>query len=325
MPYTHYDGISSKTLGFAVGLKGSEVPIIDRYGNLVNAFNNDGYVYHVDVNSGVDTNNGLSWETAFKTYAKAVTASNLTIATSPKGTGRGWAARNTILYKGDNAEAAAEAITTLPNKCDVIGVGSYDHRPMPMMIGAHVVGAGAYMGTRFINMGFMSPAAGGVIFTVPTTTSGLAFIGCNFDGRSTTAATKAIVATAVEQLTIEGCRFFGKFSTTTIDIGTGASRLLLIKDNLIESAAIGITVHASATCADGIGQILNNTFAVGTLVIDENSDKMAIGNNRGTTLAADSKLTSVIDFNAALSYDNLFTCGTGVTAIYPAQAAITAP
>jgi len=202
--YTHNTGFSAKSLGFAVGARGSEVPIIDKYGNWLNMTNQDGINYYVDVNAGIDTNDGLSWGTAFKTYAKAVTASNATIVASTKGTGRGWAARNTIFYKGDNKEADAETIITLPNKCDVIGVGSYDHRPMPMMIGNHVIGAGAYMGTRFFNMGFMSPAAGGAIFTVPTTTSGLAFYGCHFDGRSTVAATYAIVATAVEQFSVVG-------------------------------------------------------------------------------------------------------------------------
>lgn len=320
MSYSHNSGYSAVDSGFAVGIKGSEIPVIDKYGNLVNMFNNDGFVYHVDVNAGVDTNNGLSWETSFKTYAKAVTASNLTIANSTKGTGRGWAARNTILFKGDNDEAHKEVITTLPNKCDVIGVGSYDHRPMPFMIGNHVVGAGAYMGTRFFNMGFLSPAAGGVIFTVPTTTSGLAFYGCHFDGRSSTAATKAIVATAVEQLTIQGCRFYGKYSTTTIDIGTGSSRLLLIKDNEIESGAIGITIHASATCADGIGKILNNVFNVVTIVVDENADKFIIGGNRGTTSAAQT-LALIFDYSAALAYDNIITSASA-TSIYPALGAI---
>lgn len=280
-----------------------------------------GDTFYVDVNAGVDTNDGLSWLTPLKTLAAAIVLSNASIASGASG----WAARNRIYYKGDNNEAAAETLITLANKCDIVGVGSYDHRPTPMMIGNHVIGAGAYMGCRFINMGFLSPAAGGVIFTVPTTTSGLAFINCHFDGRSSTPATKAIVATAVEQLLIEGCRFFGKFSTTAIDIGTGSSRALLIRNNLIESGAIGITVHASATCADAIGQIIGNTFNVVTLVIDENSGKMAIIDNKGTTLAANSKLTSVIDYNAALSCNNLFTCATGETAIYPAQAAITAP
>jgi hypothetical protein len=317
--YTHF-GKPVGVNGVWVGAVGHEVQAIDGYGNLSGAFNNDGSVYHVDVNSGVDTNDGLTWDTAFKTYAKAVSASNLTIAASPKGTGRGWAARNTIFYKGDNNEAAAETIITLPNKCDVIGVGSYDHRPMPMMIGNHVVGAGAYAGTRFFNMGFMSPAAGGVIFTVPTTTSGLAFYGCHFDGRSTTAATKAILATAVEQLTIQGCRFYGKYSTTTIDLATGSTRALLITDNYIESGAIGVTAHASLTCADAIGFIDRNTFAVVTLCIDDNSSKLSCNDNRGFTAAA-KEIATVMDCNEITCANNIFGNATG-TGIYPALVAI---
>lgn len=280
-----------------------------------------GTVFYVDVNAGVDSNDGLSWEYPLKTFAAAVVLNNANVAAGASG----WATRNLILYKGDNDEAHKETIITLPNKCDVLGVGSYDHRDTPMMIGNHLIGAGAYMGCRFINMGFLSPAAGGAIFTVPTTTSGISFLDCVFDGRSSTPATIGLSLTAVEQATVKGCRFIGKFSTEAIYIGTGSNRALLIEDNYIESGAIGIAVHASATCADAQAMILKNKFAVTTLVIDENSDKVMIGENSGYTLAADSKLTSVIDFNAALSYNNLFTCGTGVTAIYPAQAAITGP
>jgi hypothetical protein len=323
MSYTHNSGYSAIDSGFAVGIRGSEVPVIDKYGNLVNIFNNDGIVYHVDVNTGADTNNGLSWETSLKTYARAVVLSNITIGASTKGTGRGWAARNTILYKGDNKEADAETITTLPSKCDVIGVGSYDHRPMPMMIGNHVVGAGAYMGTRFINMGFMSPAAGGAIFTVPTTTSGLAFYGCHFDGRSAVAATIGISVTAVEQFTVEGCRFFGKYSTATISIGAGSGRLMLIKNNIIESGAIGITVNASYTCADSDGMILSNMFDVVTIIVEDLSDKCMVSGNRGHS-DSNGSLDETFDTNALLSSDNIFACSAGTQSYYPAFASIPA-
>jgi hypothetical protein len=301
-------------------LKQDVITLFDQYGNLQTTENNDGLTYYVDANAGVNTNNGLSWDTSFKTLAAAITASNATIVASTKGTGRGWAARNTIYYKGDNAEAAAETLITLPNKCDVIGVGSYDHRPYPVLIGNHVIGAGAYMGTRFINMGFQSPAAGGVIFTVPATTSGLAFLGCHFDGRGSTPATKAILATGVEQFSVIGCDFIGKYSTTTIDLGTGATRNLRIIGNQIESGAIGITVHASLTCADAIGIISDNTFAVVTLVVDDNSSKLLITRNRGYTAAA-KEIATVLDCNELYCSDNVFGNATGI-GIYPAYAAI---
>jgi len=287
------------------------VPHFQYFQDIAGGLGSIGDAFFVDVNAGVDTNDGKSWEYAFKTLAAAIVASNASIAAGATG----WASRNRIFYKGDNKEAVAETLITLANKCDIIGVGSYDHRPMPFMIGNHVIGAGAYMGCRFINMGFLSPAAGGVIFTVPTTTSGLAFIGCHFDGRSSSAATKAILATAVEQLLIQNCRFYGKFSTTTIDLGTGSTRALLIDGNIIESGAIGITTHSGLTCADAIAVISRNIINAVTLCIDENSDKVAVIGNRGTT-AANSGATTM-DYNAALGSDNQFTSGNGVLA-YPA-------
>lgn len=286
---------------------GNERIVIDTAGNL---YPQAGYnkSYYVDVNAGVDTNDGLSWSTPLKTLAPAIVLSNANIASGAVG----WAARNVIYFKGDNNEASKETLITLPNKCDVVGIGSYDHRSYPVMIGNHVIGAGAYMGTRFINMGFRSLAAGGAIFTAPTTTSGLQFINCYFDGRTTTPATKAIVLTAVEEAAIIGCKFIGKYSATTIDIGTGSSRALLIKNNEIESGAIGITVHASMTCADAIAMIINNVFDVVTLVIDENSDKVLIGGNRGRT-SADGQVGNTIDYNAVFAYDNIFAHSQGVS------------
>lgn len=275
-----------------------------------------GDVYYVDVNAGLDTNTGSTWGTAFKTLSKAFVVSNASIAAGASG----WAARNKIYFKGDNNEAAKETLITLPSKCDVIGCGSYDHRAYPVLIGNHVIGAGAYMGTRFMNMGFKSLAAGGVIFTAPTTTSGLQFIGCFFDGRTAVPATKGIVLTAVEEAAIIGCKFIGKYSATTIEIGAGESRALVIANNIIESGAIGITVNIGATCSDAAAKILNNQFNVVTIVIDENSDKFVIGGNRGTTSAAQT-LALIIDYNAALSYDNIFTSATA-TSIYPALGAI---
>jgi len=283
-------------------------------GAQVNALSGD--TYFVDGNYGVDTNDGLSWDTAFKTLAVAFAASNASIAAGAQG----WAARNTIYVKSDNNEANKETIITLPNKCDVIGVGSYDHRAYPVFIGNHVIGAGAYMGTRFINVGFQSLAAGGVIFTVPTTTSGLQFINCHFDGRGTTPATKAIVATAVEQFGILGCDFIGKYSSTTIELGAGATRNLRILDNIIESGAIGITVNSGLTCADAIGFIDRNTFAVVTLTIDDNSSKLSCNDNRGFTAAA-KEIATVIDCNELTCVNNIFGNATGI-GIYPAFAAI---
>ena len=285
-----------------------EIPLIDANGNALSYVG--GKVYYVEANDGSDTADGLSWDTAFKTLTVALAASHANIATGSAT----WASRNRIYYKGDNAEAAAEDIVKLADKTDVIGVGSFDHNPRPMLIGNHLV-VGTYMGTRFFNMGFRAPAAGGVVVTIPTTCSGIEFYGCVFSGRNTTPGTKGLLATAVEQLKVIGCSFVGKFSTNALEIGAGASNGLRIEDNDIESGAIGIVVSSTATCAAEIGKILNNKIYATTLVIDENSNKMVVGGNRCVTLAANT-LALILDYNSALAYDNSITDST-VTATYP--------
>lgn len=272
-----------------------------------------GKVFYVEANAGVDTQDGLSWDNALKTLAVAFAASNVAIAAADK---TGYAARNRIYYRGDNNEAAAETLTTLPSKCDVIGVGSYDHKDHPWLIGNHVIGGETYMGTRFFNMGFRSPAAGGVIFTAPTTTSGLKFYGCQFDGDSTTKATIGLLSTSVESLEVIGSEFKGKFSTAAISIGAGIGLAMHIWDNLIESGAIGIAIDGSYTCAAAVGSILINTFMVGTFIMDDDSNKVQFGDNRGST-ETDGKLLTSLDYNANLAWNNWFSCSGGTVSQYP--------
>jgi len=278
-----------------------------------------GTTYYVDANAGADTNDGLSWEYAFKTLTVAMAASHADIAAGASG----WANRNRIFYKGDNAEAAAETLTTLAQKTDIIGVGSYDHHPFPILIGNHVIGAGAYMGCRFINIGFRSPAAGGVIMNVPTTTSGLEFLDCPIMGDSATPATKGIVATAVEMLKIKGCRFIGAFSTDAIELGTGATNGLLIEDNIVQSGAAGIVANAGLTCVARDAIIRNNTFDVATITVNDASGKILIHGNRGRS-AGNGKLASTLVFGTGMAVDNQFSHAAG-NSIYPVQVAIVAP
>ena len=276
-----------------------------------------GDTFYVDVNAGADTNDGLSWGTAVKTLAAAIVLSNASIAAGASG----WAARNVIFFKGDNDEDHKETLITLANKCDIVGVGSYDHRAHPMMVGNHVIGAGAYMGCRFINMGFKSLAAGGAIMTVPTTTSGLAFIGCTFDGRTATAATYGLVATAVEELIVDSCRFVGKFSAAAISIGAGSSRMLTIKNNYIDSGAVGILIDTAMTTADCGAYIVDNVFNVTTLVINDVAGKTIIANNTGRTAAA-KEIATVMVFGTGMAMNNTFGNSAG-WGVYPAVAAIT--
>jgi hypothetical protein len=296
------------------------IPNTQFFEDIAGGIGSTGTTYFVDANAGIDTNDGLSWEYAFKTLTVAMAASHANIAAGASG----WANSNRIFYKGDNKEADAETLITLAQKTDVIGVGSYDHRPRPVLIGNHVIGAGAYMGTRFINMGFQSPAAGGAIMTVPTTTSGLEFIGCTFDGSSAVVATIGLLATAVEMLKISGCRFIGAFSAAAISIGAGESNGLLIENNVIQSAARGILVSATMTASIRDAIIKGNDFDIGTFVVDDTGgNKVVVIENRGRS-AANGSLDETFVCSAARSCNNIITCSAGTQSIYPPIAAIPA-
>lgn len=274
-----------------------------------------GRIYYVDVNAGVAGNDGLSWETAVKTLAAAIVLSNADIAAGASG----WAARNRIYFKGDNNEASKETLITLPNKCDVIGVGSYDHRSYPVMIGNHVIGAGAYMGCRFINMGFRSLAAGGAIFTVPGTTSGLQFVGCFFDASTSTPGTIGISITASELARIAGCEFIGAFSTAAIVIGAGESNGLIIEDNLILGAVKGIQVDIGLTTSVRGGVIRGNVIDVSGLAIDENSDKLLIADNRWFSSAGNG-YAATCDVAITRCVNNVLTTANGTCYDLPPRA-----
>ena len=274
-----------------------------------------GVTFYVDVNAGVDTNNGLTWATAFKTLAVAIAASNVIIALNATG----WASRNRILFKGDNDEAHKETLITLPNKCDVIGVGSYDHRSYPILIGNHLIGAGAYMGTRFVNMGFRSLAAGGAIFTVPGTTSGLQFVMCFFDGSTATPGTIAISLTAVELARIAFNEFIGAFSTSAIVIGAGESNGLMIEGNKILGAVKGIQVDIGMTTSIRGGAILRNYIDTSGMAIDENSDKLLIADNLLNS-AAGNGYAACVDVAITRCVGNVLTTANGTCYDLPPKA-----
>ncbi|MFA5340606.1 MAG: hypothetical protein WC332_02400 [Clostridia bacterium] len=237
-----------------------------------------GSTYFVDNNSGSDSNDGSSWAKAFKTFAKATAISNIDIA---RGSDR-WARRNTIYYCADTETAT---IVAFPNKCDVIGCGSYDANKQAGILGNHApVNAGNY-GTRFFNIWFKGPAVASPLVTLASTSSGIEFdSSCVFDANALT--TTGITATASPFLKVHpGVRFQGAFATAYISIGAGeAGGTEIFGIRATDSAASGIVINASTTTSWG-AFIAHNMIKAATVTINDASSLFHVIDNDLISLA----------------------------------------
>ena len=295
---------------FQFGLYSRGVPIMGSGQDI------SGSTYFVDNNSGSDSSNdGLSWETAYKTLAKAIAVSNIDIA---RGSDR-WARRNTIYYCADTETAT---LVAFPNKCDVIGCGSYDANKQPGITGNHApVNAGNY-GTRFINVWFKAPVVASPIITLASTSGGIEFHNCTFDGVVGTVTT-AITATAATFLKIKNCKFKGGFATANVSIGTGAMVECDIEDNeMIGSAGDGIVIHSGTTVAYG-GIIARNFISATTVCINDASSKLNVYNNRCITANAKGVAgAGAIVAGAKMMLDNRISTSDVANAVVPAEGAL---
>lgn len=268
-------------------------------------------VYYVDGNIGV-SGDGTSWEQAYSTLARALAASHADIASGKYG----WAARNVIFVRGD---ALTEDLVLLADKTDVVGVGSYDHRAQPGVIGNHVP-VGAFIGCRFINIDFRSPAAGGDIWTVPTTVTGLSFLGCRFDGASSTKATGAIVITTSESFTVKDCVFEGAYSDSVIELAGTEFNSLMICDNVIQGANVGIEAKSTVTTSIRNGYIMRNNISVTLEGVLDSSSKLYVHDNNVVTLAAKGTAgAGAIVAGAKMMLGNRISCSDLANASVPAE------
>jgi uncharacterized protein YjbI with pentapeptide repeats len=271
----------------------------------------EGEIYYVENNAGSDSNDGKTWDTAFKTLAVAVTASNANIAASSKG----WAARNKIYYKADSETVNLAAI---PAKCDVIGVGSCDAYPMASIKGNHAPLTAMY-GCMFYNVRF-KPAADGVLWTLIANNNGIGFYGCQFVGAESGKTTSsAISTTATELLTISGCDFDGAFSADVIAIGAGnASGLKIVGNNIRGAANDGIVIDTGATYTNinGPAIIKGNTIQCAGCTIKDVPDSAIVTQNDLISAAATG--TASLDINIRLAARNWITDATK-GALYPGE------
>lgn len=224
-----------------------------------------GVTYFIDGNRGGDGRDGFSWAGAYKTLAFGFAASHANIAS-----GGVAARRNTIYISGD---FFVEDLVALPQKTDVIGVGSADGRKGAGITGNHAP-VNTTAGCRFYNVNFQAGTTAD-LWILTSVTSGLEFIGCHFLSGGTTPAS-GIDTTASTFLKVINCEFSGAFSANYIDIGPGAVDSMVIKDNIMSGGADnGIMVTGTATVtASRRGMIIGNFIECADIVIDVNSTSL---------------------------------------------------
>lgn len=254
---------------FPNGITSMGVPVLGNNKDI------SGTTYFVDGNCGSDGNNGKDIARPFKTLAVAFAASHADIA---RGSDR-WARRNTIYIAGDSFE---EDLVILPQKTDVIGVGSFNGQDK----GANILGnhapVNAGMGCRFYNVGFESVTTG-TIMTLTGACWGAQFNHCEYRAIGTLTAANAIDTTACPALKIIDCDFLGGFSGDVIGIGAGAVDGLVIKGNrILGGANDGIIVTGTTTMTTGrMGLIADNDIYVAGVTINDGDDDTIVvsGNN----------------------------------------------
>lgn len=269
-------------------------------GQPVGVFQPDGsgVTYFVDNNRGNDGNDGLSWVKAFKTLSRATVISDA--QTSSGGVA---ARRNTIFLSADRL---VENITTLPSKCDVIGVGSTDGFKGGTLEGDQIVTSGT--GTRFYNMGF-EPGTSVDIFVVSSGVSSLEFHNCEFRAdRGGATAISAIDVTASIGFKLFGNLFRGAFSGDVIDIGAGAvNHMEIIGNKIVGGANDGIIVTGTTTITGGqIGIIKDNLIQVAGVTINDGADSTLIVAKNNLISAANDGASSYV-ITVGFAVDNSVT------------------
>jgi len=260
--------------------------------------------YFVDLNVSATGEGTL--QDPFATIAEAITASNTSIGLTAN---RWWARRNRIFVMGDGID---EDLTVLPEKCDIIGIGS-DLVPYPRVIGHHTIAA-AKVGCRFINMGFTADGAGD-LFAIPAGCHGLQFLGGMMQA-SAAGNTKALEITDSALVVVQGVNIVqnpGAYGTGIFGIGvsiegTASNHQTIIDGNRI-NATVGVKVVASAPAYDSY--ISNNFIHSVSYWVDDDSDQFHVINNRAITDIDTSTSTAGYDFNIKLASGNLQTGSQG--------------
>jgi hypothetical protein len=217
--------------------------------------------YFVDGNVKV-SGDGTSFFEPVKTLTEAIALSEASMGNSQN---RWWARRNRIFIMGDRL---TETLTALPQKCDIIGLGSCDSFKMACLRGNHTIVSGN--GCRFFNVHFDPLTAADIWVMATGGPAQFEFHDCEFKAEGAATAVSGIDTTNIPYFKIINCDFIGAFSGPVIDIGAGAINGSRIVGNYIVGGAddgISETGVATATGTER-GLIADNYISVGVLVID---------------------------------------------------------
>ncbi len=271
-------------------------------------------VFYADGNV-VSSGNGLSWLSAVKTLAEALTMAHAYMSTSGN---RAWAQRATVYCCADNF---TEDITAFAEKSDIIGVGTTNQHPRPRIEGTHVLVATStdtYHGCRWFNVEWYGAAAG-IIVDIPANQNGQEFHNCVFS--AVDGATYGLRAVQSHDMTIKDCWFDPNtsgvgFATAAILISAGSVTNFLLENCRIYSGGIGLDFNPTAGQPINCWAIKNNIYASGQTIDDESSDLIVVENRliSGQTEGTGSAWT----FSTAWSVGNIST-GSNDTKNVPAN------
>ncbi len=276
--------------------KGELFPILKQLQDY--GFGIQGEVFFVDSYAGSDGNDGLSWANPFKTVAVGITASNAYISA------KHYNDRNTIFIKG----SFDEDLTTMPQKADIVGVGSTNAEPRARIVGTQAPTDTAW-GTRIFGVWFNDDGASA---TFTLTAGGCQFHNCWFQGVGATVGTYGLYITNPEQVVVKDCIFSSyldnRFSTAAIAlIADGQYNNVLVEGNHIEGVK-GIYCTDNALNNHFNATIKNNFIRATTQCIDDNTDDYFIVGNRMIT---DATMANGADINGLYAVDNIITGSDG--------------
>lgn len=259
--------------------------------------------WYVDLNRR-SSGDGLSWDEAYDTYALGIAAVNAAFAVSAD---RLWAKRGSLYCCSDGE---TEAITTLPRRCDMIGVGT-DTGTFPKISGVHTVAAApSGNGVRIINMGFVHTTGTAPIVTLPTGLHGFEMHHVRLYKAEGGTPTAGLQINTSRDFVLNDVHVYPDAAAVMCTIGlnivgttSGVGRAVI--DNCLFVGTEGFNVADTSAYFEG-AICKNTTIIAAALCVDDNSDSIAFINNFLITEAAggSSDGSGVVDWNTELICGN---------------------